>query len=365
VATDWSDYYLIHQFYTWGSEIADHTMAHDQARPTQQAWYTEIKGARQYLSVLGKVPLTNITGFRTPFLNPQLITYKGLQQAGGFTYDSSLPDRFLFLSGPGKYIYPYTLDHGSPLGCTDSTVDPAICTMQIPGIWEIPLTPLRDFTSKALTPLTLMDLYGSNLATKLSILKANFLDHYNGNRAPFLIPLHCSYSASAENLVLLNEFYDWAHGLPNVFFATYSEVIHWMQHPVPASQVPAQSYMKVNTPATGAETCDGLDNNGNGVVDEGEVISCSYPQKNFMLCSTCCPVVVPLAANWTPSYNLTCPANSTSSTGNWAGCFGKSNGFYADPANTACYYQCVGVSTYHQCCATGLHWDPSISNCNV
>ncbi len=50
--------------------------------------------------------------------------------------------------------------------------------------------------------------------------------------------------------------------------------------------------------------CDGLDDDGNGIVDEGLVLSCSYPFGNFNLCKSIakgCPTTIPTFANPFPT----------------------------------------------------------------
>jgi hypothetical protein len=397
VSTDWSDYYLISQAHAWGAEIADHTMAHDQYRANVQDWWTEIQGARQYLSVLGGIPQSAITGFRTPFLNPNANTLTALKTAGGFMYDSSMVDS---LSKQGSYVYPFTLDSGNPF-CDDTTVDSTLCGsggLNVPGLWEIPLTPLRDMTSPLLTPLTLMDLAGTGYANKLQILKLNFLDHYNGNRAPFHIPLHCSYSASNENLNVLNDFYNWVHSqYTDVYFVTYSQMMQWMKSPVPASQVPLQPYMKFVMPSIELQICDGFAHNADNGIDEGLVRTCYYTEKWFHSCTPCCPTKAPLSIYWTSSFALPCAAGSptlvqpppilpTPSAGGavtqnpialvppppppppqsipWTGCSKLADGSYSDPADKHCFYRCVLNKDYHFCCPSVLIWDPVYSICN-
>jgi peptidoglycan/xylan/chitin deacetylase (PgdA/CDA1 family) len=71
------------EWYVAGNEIADHTMTHVGTPPRE-----EVEGNLIALNALAGVPLRAIQGFRAPFLNYSVETFRLLRSLG-FTYDSS------------------------------------------------------------------------------------------------------------------------------------------------------------------------------------------------------------------------------------------------------------------------------------
>ena len=97
----------------------------------------EINGNLIALNTLAGIPMSSIKGFRAPYLNYSVNTFKRLQ-AAEFLYDASSSSS-IPVTDPGTDAYwPYTLDYGMANDCL--SVD-GICKGEpkIPGLWEIPL----------------------------------------------------------------------------------------------------------------------------------------------------------------------------------------------------------------------------------
>ena len=125
---DYSDPYLVTQWYANGYEIADHSVTHS---PPFAGSYAELEGMRAWANQYGGIPLGKIRGVRFPFRNYTVDSIDMISKMG-FEYDSSMAgitsDRF----------WPYTLDYGSNSDCLSLT---NVCGKELraPGLWEIPM----------------------------------------------------------------------------------------------------------------------------------------------------------------------------------------------------------------------------------
>ena len=281
VNTNYTDYWLTQQLYAAGHEIANHTMTHSTGIDTSsEDWLAEIKGARTVLSVLGGVPEGQMSGFRAPFLVSSDESFSAIH-AEGFLYDSSIPEGVAGLSlSPEAKIWPYTLDNGAIQACWAGACTDA----SWPGLFEVPLWTLDAADGTGVAAVAAMDPDATGSALE-SLLRENFIAHYDGNRAPFGVFIHPSWLLDDPSRIsILESFFDWAATHENVWFVTTSAVIEWMKDPIPAADFnPA---CRPRTPE-GAERCDGADNDGDGTIDEGLVNTCAYPEGNFRTCSPC------------------------------------------------------------------------------
>ncbi len=97
----------------------------------------EINGNLIALNALAGIPLSEIKGFRAPYLNYTAETLKMLHDTE-FLYDSSA-SASIPVTDPGTdAFWPYTLDYGMANDCL--SVD-NICKGQpkLPGFWEVPM----------------------------------------------------------------------------------------------------------------------------------------------------------------------------------------------------------------------------------
>lgn len=65
------------------------------------------------------------------------------------------------------------------------------------------------------------------------------------------------------------EFIQEAVSKPDVWLVTNQQLIQWMKNPVKASELGTQDYMQCKQPVIATEICNGLDDNHNGVIDDG------------------------------------------------------------------------------------------------
>ncbi len=80
-------------------------------------------------------------------------------------------------------------------------------------------------------PFSSMDPNGTSEEV-LTLIKNNFLNHYEGNRSPFGIYLHASWLIlNPTHIKMLVDFFQFAGALPGVVFATNQEIIEWSKNP--------------------------------------------------------------------------------------------------------------------------------------
>lgn len=97
----------------------------------------EINGNLIALNALAGIPMSELRGFRAPFLNFTLDTLKELY-ASQFLYDSSA-SAAIPVTDPGTdAFWPYTLDYGM---ANDCLAVEGICKGEpkLPGFWEVPM----------------------------------------------------------------------------------------------------------------------------------------------------------------------------------------------------------------------------------
>jgi hypothetical protein len=113
----------------------------------------EINGNLIALNSLAGIPMKDIRGFRTPYLNYTVDTLKQLAKSG-FLYDSSATSSIPVTDPDTDAFWPYTLDHGMANNCL--TVNGSCKGQpQIPGFWEVPMYAL--FDSRGVAGPHLMD----------------------------------------------------------------------------------------------------------------------------------------------------------------------------------------------------------------
>ena len=280
------DPYSIRKLYDAGHEIGIHTMSHQTwDDSTLIRWRQEIAGENRTLVSLAGIPTEDINGFRAPFLRPNDNTFKVLTERG-FRYDASFQEHLSgYSTSTTNMIWPYTFDNGSMQNVAPE-IQPAT---NYPGFFEIPLW-VQYSNTTAVTTMDPPDTLNSNEVVLL--WKTNFLEHYNGNRAPFGIFLHATSSHqwlsdpehSAWRVGALREFISWALDQPDTWFITCNDLVDYMIDPVDASS--AASHPSFQTPVrTPFPTQD--------------VVRCSLAGSHiFYACGTC----PPFAPNYTNAY---------------------------------------------------------------
>ncbi|KAJ3091843.1 hypothetical protein HK102_013226 [Quaeritorhiza haematococci] len=260
ISTMYTDYALLQKTYNQGNEIAVHTMNH-VGDPSVE----EIEGSYLAVNAWGGVPKSEILGFRTPFLNYTTKTFERLRGLGTMLYDSSMTQ-----NGANEY-WPYTLDNGPASTCQTGTCDPG---MKIPGLWEIPISNLRnedgtDNSSLDPSPLpgtpqngSVPDLTKPTRGEVVKLWQDNFNRHYNGNRAPFGVYLHVLWIArDRENrIAALREFIQWTLRNPDVYWVTNQQLLGWINNPTDIAGSRTNPALGCRTKPTGSNICDGVSN---------------------------------------------------------------------------------------------------------
>lgn len=223
------------KLYLENHEIALHTVHHTPLSVNFNGnLQQEMFGVRDWLNQSCGIPLTDLVGYRTPYLvhNPAV---RKAELANGMLYDASMIEVFQNDSdvenAPGMRIWPFTMDSGIPINCNWNYPDGQCngSTESYPGLWEVPLWELQGRNGEHLYT---MDPEGDIL----TLLQDNFNMNYNGNRAPFGIFLHATWYTPATTDIL-NKFFDWAMAQPDVWAITTKDLIGWMQAPVPKTQM--------------------------------------------------------------------------------------------------------------------------------
>jgi peptidoglycan/xylan/chitin deacetylase (PgdA/CDA1 family) len=212
-----------------------------------------------------------VLGFRAPFLeynDAALQTVRDL----AFHYDTSIEDGWQPEQDGTNYMWPYTLDSGSP--GHDVLVgwglhDPITAH---PGLWELPLHPvvvppdevceqygvapglrgrlqaIHSWFDTASGKITGFDynlwvLFGMTSAEFVATLKYTLDQRLAGNRAPFIIGAHTDYYSSRytgapnttwqERQASIEEFVDYALAKPEVRMTSVGEVLDFVRNPQP------------------------------------------------------------------------------------------------------------------------------------
>ncbi|PPR08240.1 hypothetical protein CVT24_001282 [Panaeolus cyanescens] len=298
----YTNYTMVTDWYVAGNEIADHTMTHVGTPPAE-----EINGNLIALNALAGIPLSSIKGFRAPYLNYSVETLKLLYQSE-FIYDSSAASSIPVTDPNTDAYWPYTLDYGMANNC----LQPGQCRGEpkLPGFWEIPMYSFFDKLGSRGPHLMDPWLDAANGASKindqdtLEYMQSTFNAHYSGNRQPiglYTHPIHLAANYPGVNtpkstINMINAFLDWAQEQQNVWIVSNEQLLDWVQHPVPVSQLDRVSSLRCLTPQVdaSAKICNGIPQNEDGLLSH-----CAFSDFPFYTCYGC-PSQQPSPANPNP-----------------------------------------------------------------
>ncbi|KND04477.1 uncharacterized protein SPPG_00204 [Spizellomyces punctatus DAOM BR117] len=296
VSTAWTNFWLITRAYNLGHEIGAHTINHpDLTTVSATVRDQEIQGSAQAVMTYGGIPKSDLAGFRHPFLAFNKDSFDSVAKAG-FKYDSSVT-----LDPLTQPYWPHTLDYGFayyPQPCIKCPSGPS---MQYKGMWEIPMYNLLTNDSKlwsSMDPIINPQLNDYDVA--LSNIKATFQVHYK-TKLPFGLYQHLAQlvawgpEVEVKKVQLLKDFVAWTQKeFKDVWYVTNQQLISWIQKPVPADQM--RTFLPCRPPAVdkaNKEICDGIDNDGDGIIDNGVVETCQVTEEvSFQSCYGC-PTLVP------------------------------------------------------------------------
>ncbi|MEE9385953.1 MAG: polysaccharide deacetylase family protein [Nannocystaceae bacterium] len=254
--------------YAAGHEVGNHTESHStSSETTADDWRWEMQECDSEISKLG-IPDDEIQGFRTPFLgtNDEVLT---VVQEMGYRYDCSLEEGFQTDHDGTNFLWPYTLDTGSPGNDllvewgTKSTIG------SHPGLWEMPvyalIVPPDDrcaeygiepgFRARLQAVQSYFDVEGGKITgfdynlidpsvfamsgeEFAAVLKHSFDLRLEGNRAPFMLGAHATnYVADKEEYRdALTSFIDHVLDHPDVRVVSISRILDWLKDPVAVSR---------------------------------------------------------------------------------------------------------------------------------
>lgn len=266
-----------------GHEIGVHTHSHPHGRDFGVSeWEREIQLCVDHLvrPALG-VTRDQLTGFRTPFLEYGDPTLTAVRRSG-FVYDCSLEEGFQDFEDGRNFIWPYSLNHGSPGNAATHERLGLPLVREHPGLWELPVYAFivppdelcerfgvarglrarmklkNDYFEVDQGKITGMDWnlwfeYGMSKAEFLATLKYTLDLRLEGNRCPLTVGLHSGIYADRsadqpanatgqERRDALREFLDYALARPEVRVVSARELLAWIQSPTPlASATPSSA----------------------------------------------------------------------------------------------------------------------------
>lgn len=270
-----------------GHEVGNHTVGHQHGSAFDLAqWRTEIAGATATLvkpfdpdevnfspdasKGIGAAA-SDIVGFRTPFLEYNDATLAAVKELG-FHYDTSIEDGYQYEMDGTNYLWPYTLDGGSPGHEILVKWGSRAPITGHPGLWELPdhpvIVPPDDKCAMYGVPSGLrarlqarqswFDVeagkitgFDYNLWVSFAMTKAEFLatlkytldQRLAGNRAPFMFGAHTDYYSSKYTAVpnasllerqqAIEELIDYARSKPMVRVTSNKQILDWVRNPVP------------------------------------------------------------------------------------------------------------------------------------
>jgi hypothetical protein len=265
--------------YNAGFETGNHTIHHyhgaggaEGMNFDEAGWTREIGGCNDYLTgpAVGEKK-ADIFGFRTPFLQYNANTFTVVKKLG-FMYDCSIEEGHQMDQDGTNFVWPYTLDSGSPGNKTHPNLTP-IASFPA-GLWEMPayrvIIPPDAEAAKYGVPVGTRANIQARNPTRVGIMqgkitgldynlwydfkttKAEFvaiLKHtldlrMKGNRAPMLLGMHSAIYASAnpeptaqatvaDRRAGVTEFLKYALTIPEVRVVTTKAVLDWLRKPVP------------------------------------------------------------------------------------------------------------------------------------
>lgn len=251
-----------------GHEIDNHTLTHANGGKFPLAdWRKEVADCDEVFVSHG-IPAAAIRGFRAPYLAYNAAAFE-LAAEQGRLYDSSIEEGWQADQDGGNYLWPYTLDTGSPGDAAPYAGRNGTRIGAYPGLWEIAIHAFRvpadgecarygvepglrervragmwknyqwkwDPDTAKITGLdwNCLEQAGLSGADFLAILKYTLDLRLAGNRAPLMICGHSAlYPASKpERRAALAAFFDYALGKPEVRVVTATQMIGWLRAPVP------------------------------------------------------------------------------------------------------------------------------------
>ena len=147
----------------------------------------------------------------------------------GFKYDSTTGFE---LADMTERPFPFTENNAIP----DPSCTTCLPTESYNGVWQVPLWALQyEGQVYPMDPgMARRKRKFSQASSPSDVLRFAFDQAYYNNRAPVPIALH-PFWFNDDRLRQTQSFINYALTQPDVYFVTYSQLIEWMEDPVPAS----------------------------------------------------------------------------------------------------------------------------------
>lgn len=250
-----------------GHELGNHTHNHFHGGEfTAETWTQEMRLCREALIGCG-IPNESMIGFRTPFLEYNDHMLAVVRQMG-LVYDTSIEEGIHHDEDGTNFLWPFTLDNGSPGNAYYHAPGAAKHITSHPGLWEIPLhvfmVPPDDLAveyeiepglaeriqnsiksiqgwewsaeNRKITGLDWNVLEGADRTGSefLAILKHTLELRLKGNRAPLMVGGHTAMypESQPERRAAMETFIDFALSHPEVRLVTPAKLLEWLRAPV-------------------------------------------------------------------------------------------------------------------------------------
>ncbi|XP_064601020.1 chitin deacetylase 7-like [Liolophura sinensis] len=186
----------------------------------------EVYAQKMLIHKRGNVPLPDIKGYRSPYLQPSHALYEMLGNVSlGFEYDSSLA---ILKSRLGEDVeWPFTLDFGFQKACDV----PPCPTFPLMGVWEFPVYSLIDLDG--FPNVDHSKFFPLRDRAAFRYLVQNFRTFYRRNKTPFILNLRPEWFYHNHTMSATKRFLDRLLSLPerDIYLLALSDALEWVKSP--------------------------------------------------------------------------------------------------------------------------------------
>jgi len=239
IANQYTDYRFVKHLYNAGHEMASHSVNHTSTEDEADDVAAEIYGQKKIISEKAGVPLEEIHGFRSPYLD--------LYGEGGdvqfdviskynMSWDSSITNVEIFAGR--KPLWPFTMDF--PIEMDRCPMGE--CPLKgHPGVFEVPINGWIGSNGFSCGMIDACSINGAEFTGTTNdfytFFKSNFELFYK-ERVPMHMFTHAAmFIKSPTALQGLKVFMREVLAKDNVWFVTPTQVIDWMKNPQTNAQM--------------------------------------------------------------------------------------------------------------------------------